>query len=238
MLRKYFGDQKRVDQGVLLKAFETIDDFHDKLYKLYRQKPGAKLERLELLASGFKDSLNELEQSIYSAQQLMAGMDSTFVEELNAEKQDDYRLHVYFYKNALIRVFSTLDKLGHFIDDLLELQTGQTKERFSYFTVLRQMYRYKLHVELEQDLFALKKKYQQPMQKLRKRRNMEIHSVNVEMLDDLAADRKAFADKVYIEDLSHNMEMLRDGFELVLYSVFITFKYADNQLEKKLDGRA
>jgi phosphopantetheinyl transferase (holo-ACP synthase) len=227
LLRVLFGQPRRVDAGPLLDTTETIQQFCAELrsHCTDNSEKCQKYYRWELWASGFIDALNELEQSIYCSEQFAKRVHQSEQEKMNENELNDYRLHVYFYKNAFIRIFSTLDKTAYFVNDFLNLNTEEKKPRFSYFTVLREMNNQRIHKDLEQPLFKLKTKYQQPLNKLRKRRNLEIHSLNVEMIDDLDIKRHEFHDTYMIEDLEQNSADLEQGFEMVCLSLQTLFTY-------------
>src|SRR5690606_20457870 len=123
--------------------------------------------------------------------------------------------HVYFYKNAVIRIFSILDKTGFFLDTFFDLETAKVKSKFSYFTVLRQMHQRSIHTHLEQQLFNLKIKFREPLDRLRRKRNLEIHAMNAEIIDDVWQNRQRFADRMELEPLEENNKELMQGMENV-----------------------
>ncbi len=221
------GQPKRLDTEILLATNTAILEFCSDLIKRMESSPqDEKFTKIELWTNGFIDALNELEQSCYGSMIYSKQIHKTFVEEMNAKEEDAYRLHVYFYKNALIRIFSTLDKLGYFLNDLLSLKTEKVKARFSFYTVIRNMYKLQIHSDLEQPLFQLKKRYQESMMTLRNKRNMEIHYINAEMLDDLQNLSKSQVKPIHIEELGLNMFMLNEGYEMVCHSLQTVFTYA------------
>lgn len=227
MLRKLFDQPRRVDKGLILKTQTSIADFCALLPEMRnQQKTENRQARLELLSVGFIDALNELEQSKYCSMEYSLKVVKPFAAGMEPEELELYQLHVYFYKNALIRIFSILDKLGNFMNDLFELETEKIKERFSYFTVLRHMYKLQNHPELERKLFGLKVTYQGPMSKLRKKRNMEIHYLNAELMDDLKNLSRDILEPTEIEDLVLNMDLLQKGYEMVCQSLDTVFNYA------------
>lgn len=231
MLRFLFDEPRRIDEGLLLQTNEAMARFHEHMQKLASQTPRAKQPRkqaklrhahLNIWVIALRDALNELEQSKYCCIQYSSSQD---------EHSDAYRLHVYFYKSALVRIFSTLDKLGVFIDELFSLHTGNMKQRFSYFTVLRNMYKLKAERELEKQLFQLKVQYQSAMSELRRKRNLEIHYVNAELLDDLESLSKDVIDPSREEEIVLNIELLEQGYEMVLHSLHTVFTYANRWLK-------
>jgi hypothetical protein len=132
---------------------------------------------------------------------------------------------MYFYKNAFIRIFSTLDKTGYFLDKLYDLETARIKEKFSYYTVLRQLRHIKAHAPLEQRLFDIRVTHQKSMERLRTRRNLEIHSLNAELIDDVWRTRQCFATEHGVEPVRSNLEDLQQGFVMVCESLHTIFAY-------------
>ena len=159
------------------------------------------------------------------------------MEEMGQEEQQDYYRHIYFYKNAIIRVFSTLDKLGYFMNDVFGLHTERIKERFSYFSVLRQMRFAKKEADLLHKLNALKDQYAVPLSHLRKQRNMEIHLINAEMMDDLAKHHGCAHTKTPIEDLDLNTSTLQQTFSMICQVFITTFEYIRLHPSHHLDKR-
>src|SRR5690606_24701273 len=92
--------------------------------------------RLDLWASGTLVALDELEQSVYCSMRFAESIRSKYEDEMPEAERNDYYQHIYYYKNAFIRVFSILDKTGFFLNTMYELETGKVKQKFSYFTVL------------------------------------------------------------------------------------------------------
>lgn len=234
LLRMLFNEPKRIDQGDLLKAFEALDAYRAKLERLgpkghpSKSQDAQAIPRLELWAHGFRSALDELEESKYCTEKFARFVQSAYVEDMKEEERDHYRRYLYFYKNAIIRVFSVLDKLGYFLDDLYGLGTARVKARFSYFTVLRQMHERKIELELEQKLFDLKNTYKDPLRRLRTQRNMEIHLHNAEMVDDMltakSASRRDGRQKV--ENIKENLADLAVSFEVVCRTVELVFTNA------------
>ena len=151
MLRVLFNEPKRIDSGLLLEAgnavraymkhVETKEQSH-----LATEYPS--IHRQAIWSKGFIDALDELEQSKYCCERYGEHISKAFLEEMNPQETEDYHRFVYFYKNAFIRLFSILDKLGTFMNDLFELKTETLKSRFSYFTVLRHMHEKHIHGSL------------------------------------------------------------------------------------------
>lgn len=234
MLRVLFNEPNRVDQGDLLKAFQAIEAYVAKLEQLGPKGHPSKVQganaipRLLLWALGFRDALDELENSKYAAERFARHVKAAYVDDMKEEERDHYRRYLYFYKNAFIRVFSILDKLGYFLDDLYMLGTAKVKPRFSYFTVLRQMHDKKIELELEQKLFDLKNQYQEPLRRLRSQRNMEIHLLNAEMVDDMLSAKNATRHdgRQRVENLKEQLSDLALSFEMACRSVETVFMQA------------
>lgn len=231
MLRSIFGEPRRLDEGLLRETNEAIRLYCKRLRHVRgHSRDLDKWIRLDLWAGGLITALDELEQSIYCSDKYGRRVTGKFEDEMSSPEKDDYFRHVYFYKNAFIRLFSILDKTGYFLDTLFELETGKTKQKFSYFTVLRQLHLAATHAQLEQKLFDLKVKFRDPMDRLRKKRNLEIHSMNAELIDDAWRARSRFADRYEIEPLADNMNDLALGFEMVCKSLHTIFGYCVNDL--------
>jgi len=250
MLRTLLQDQSEPQDPDFHRAQEAIRQFRNALDGIIRRQrreetrhrthpasPGGRLDRealirLELLANGFIDALVELEESIHAAARFAKSVHSAFVDEMGEEELIAYRLHLYFYKNGFIRLFSVLDKLGYFINELYGLRTEKVKPRFSYYTVLRQMKARHADPALEQKLFELKIAYADTMQRLRRLRNIEIHNLNMEMIDDMfRAKQNSLQDgRQKVEPLSENMRDLERGFEKVCRAVAVVFNHAQTRL--------
>lgn len=228
------NEPERVDEGVLLEAFQAIAAYQGRLKKKsYKRGQAAAVDQnlnylLDLRAEGFVDALNELEESKHCAETFALSIQSHYLEDMPEEELDEYRRHIYFYKNAFIRVFSTLDKLGYFINERFKLRTEKIKPKFSYFTVLRRMRELRILPDLEQQLYDLKENCDEPLQRLRNQRNMEIHHTNLEILDDLlrAKHEARKDDRQRVENLQENLDDLKLAFEMVCRTVETVFRYA------------
>lgn len=217
MLRMIFGEEPRKDEGLLKDAMNAMDK-----YLVYvRQEiakdgdPNHRYRQLEIWTVGLKTSLDELEQSLYVADRFADRVTKAYQAEMSENELDDYYRHVYFYKNGFIRVFSILDKVGNVVDDALFLETEKIKQRFSFFTVLRNMQHKKVAQGLFNRLAVIKEEYRLPLQHLRKRRNTEIHHMNTEMQDDLWQRHRSLKEKLKLENIDEHMEDLRQGFVAV-----------------------
>lgn len=227
MFRAMFDEPKRIDSGTLLDALSALSSYRKLLTELIEEQTPecGKYTRYELWARGLTRALDELEQSVYCASRLRAYVTNTQEAKMEPEERDDYYRHIYFYKNGFIRLFSVLDKLGYFLNDLLRLKSERVKQKFSYYTVLRQMKHLHAQPRLFEPLNDIKERYSEPMGRLRQKRNMEIHLVNTEMLDDLLHIDLCRTDRSYIEDLSANMDDLKQGFEMVCQTLATVFGY-------------
>jgi len=227
MLRVLFGDSDRQDDA----RRRELLALQSKLTERYRRsgnRGGDSAHQLRLLSwiRSLDSTFDELEQSIYCSEKFAARVTHHYVEEMDLDEEADYRRHLYFYKNAFIRVFSVLDKLGSFLDELFSLRTAQLKEKFSYFTVLRHMRDRRLHPELLHKLQAIKSQYREPLHELRLMRNHEVHAMNPELLDEEGRLRVRVNDRrEQIENLQENAEMLRNGYDAVYESLYAVFQY-------------
>ncbi|MBC8078814.1 MAG: hypothetical protein H7X86_00585 [Gorillibacterium sp.] len=226
MLRFMFGQENRTDSGLLAEAIELMNRFV-KLHTTNKlaSKRSSRDIRLALLTRGLLRSLDELEQSIYVCVCYKEQLKSRFMEDLEVGERNDYHRHIYFYKNALIRIFSILDKLGGFLNVEFSLETQKEKENFSYFTVLRRMKIRSAGVPLEKMLFDFKIKYQEPMLRLKVVRNLEVHAMNEELADDLA--RLLHTGPTPIEDISSKLNDLAQGYEMVCRVLITVFRYLE-----------
>lgn len=227
MLRSMFGDKPRQDFGILLETNTAIDAFCKRLRREYDCADGvdAKWIRLDLWATGLRSALNELEQSVYCSQAYGANTIKRSEEEMTSDELTTYYRHVYYYKNGFIRIFSILDKTGYFLDKLYDLETARVKPKFSYYTVLRQLRKSPAHTPLEQRLYEIKVNFRKPMDRLRTRRNLEIHSLNAELIDDVWRTRHCFATEHLVEPVQSNLEDLQQGLVMVCDSLHTIFAY-------------
>ncbi len=232
MLSMLFGEPPGRENEAFSRVIGLLDDFNRQLRKKYQHQSQVdnKWVRLDLWATGLQTALRELEQSLYCCRRFAKLVHSDYVDVMPGDERDNYYRHVYFYKDAFIRLFSLLDKTGFFLDCLFELRTGSVKQRFSYFTVLRQMHKTDTHSQLEQRLFNLKVKYREPMDRLRRKRNLEIHSLNAELIDDNWRAGSTFVARMKIEPIAGNMEELQQGMDMVCQSLTEIFRYSKGVL--------
>ncbi|HUC93960.1 MAG TPA: Cthe_2314 family HEPN domain-containing protein [Paenibacillus sp.] len=228
MLRMLFGEPARKAEGALAEAFEWMERF----VRLMNERISAgkdgdhKLRTYELWTIGLMAALDELEQSRYAARRFASRVRGKSLAQMPEEERLDYYRHVYFDKNAFIRVFAILDKLGTFMNDLFGLETEKMKSRFSYFTVLRGMRQRNLHPALTTVLGKLKDSNREPMANLRKRRNIEVHYMNTELMDDLVQSHQSYGTEFKLENLESHMRDLDQAFAMVAETLRSTFEYA------------
>lgn len=228
MLRYLFGEPRRTDKGLMLDANTALEKYLSSLASKPKKQPAMKIHRLALWSKGFIRALDELEQSVYCARKYGESVQEKYVENMSDDEKDQYHRHIYFYKNALVRLFSILDKLGYFMNEQFELKTEQVKTRFSYFTVLRTMRQRGLEPKLEQKLSDLKQENKPKLDRLRNQRNMEIHMMNADLLDDLInaiEARHAKDPRTHVEDIEQNIEDLHTVFDMACKAVACVFTY-------------
>jgi hypothetical protein len=232
LLRTLFGEKPRPLSGRMAEAHKEIIAFANLMDERIRagKDRDCKLRMYAIGALGLLASLDELEQSLYAARGYANRITKDSLAHMSREEQLDYFRYVYFDKNGFIRVFSILDKLGSFLNDALGLKTEQMKPHFSYFTVLRNMRQRKLHPKLSAALDELKEHYQPQLTELRKRRNIEIHFMNTEMLDDLIHSRKAYGQPAKLENIREQVRHLEDAFEMITASLCIAFRYVRRRM--------
>ncbi|WP_058302383.1 Cthe_2314 family HEPN domain-containing protein [Gorillibacterium timonense] len=228
MLRFLFGEARRLDTGALAEANRWLIAYLAHPTTGERGSSSDKREerkafKLSVMAKGLYRSLDELEQSLYACRRFGDLVTSSYMEEMDQSEEDDYHRCVYFYKNALIRVFSLLDKLGEFLNERFSLHTEAIKESYSYFTVLRRMKDSRTAPVLEQALFDLKQKHQDPLLRLKKIRNLEIHAINEELTDDLLL--VPGTTQTPVEDLKRKLQDLETGYEAACGAVVEVFRY-------------
>ncbi|WP_028546888.1 Cthe_2314 family HEPN domain-containing protein [Paenibacillus taiwanensis] len=227
MLRMLFGEAPRVDTGELLEAMTAMDHYLAKVRAVMEREgdPHHDWRKIEVWTVGLKTSLDELEQSMYASARFASLVTKQYQEEMNEEELDNYYRHVYFYKNGFIRLFSVLDKVGTLLNEALQLETGKVKNRFSFFTVLRQMNYLNSTPALTRQLMQVKDAHKDSLQRLRKRRNTEIHHMNAEMQDDLWQRHRSLNDKVRLENIQANVNDLKDGYEAVCQVLITIFTH-------------
>ncbi|MBM7567430.1 Cthe_2314 family HEPN domain-containing protein [Paenibacillus sacheonensis] len=233
MLRMLFGEPPRKDEGKLLEATQAMERFAALMSgRIERGLDNDHLLRkFEIYTLGLIAALDELEQSVYAAAKFASMVKSETVEGLSDVEVMNYRRYVYFDKNAFIRLFSLLDKLGTLMNDSLRLETERVKPHYSYFTVLRRMLDRNAYPELTAELHRLKEEGMQAMNRLRKRRNTEIHYMNSEMQDDLKQNHEAYFEPHRLEDLSQQTQDLAQMMDFVLDTLKLTFHHAYSQFE-------
>ncbi len=227
MLRFMFGEPEDQLNHILGYAYQAMERFEAKMRKQFQadQKQELNLRKYEIWTIGLRSSLNELEQSHYAAGKFRTNIHSSAVANMSNEEKLNYDRYVYFDKNGFIRVFSLLDKLGTFLNDWFHLRTEKIKPHFSYFTALRNMRENKVHMDLTSHLNAVKEQYKEPMARLRKRRNTEIHYMNSEMQDDLIQSQRMYGEEVQLENISLQAKDLSDCLNMVSESLRLVFQY-------------
>lgn len=230
VLRMLFGEPPGEWVGAPLVTVQAIERFIKLAYaacdrsKDEHQKQA--FQKYGIWAEGLLRSMDELEQSCYAAKKYAGLIHRTRADELSPAEKSDYYRHVYYDKNAYIRVFALLDKLGTLLNELLELRTERMKPRFSYFTVLRNMRLNHLHTELMKPLDELKEQYRAPLNRLRNRRNTEIHYMNAELQDDLRMTLERHVVWRKLEDLKGNMADLDCAWKMIESTLGHCFRYA------------
>lgn len=235
MLRFMFGEPERKAEGRLGETIQLMEQFISLLQGRIEagQDVDHKLRTYEIWTRGLLASLNELEQSCYAALRFKQQITSASVSEMSAEEKLIYKRHVYFDKNAFIRLFALLDKLSILINDLLGMKTEKIKPHFSYYTVLRNMRESKAHPNLTWKLNDLKENTKEPINRMRKRRNTEIHYMNSEMQDDLAQSHKGYGETVLLENIEQQSADLAQGLDMVMESLRLTFQYTSELIRTR-----
>jgi len=235
MLRFLFDEPLREAEGTLAETFRLMDQFVSILSKKIASggEQDQKLRKFEIWTLGLRSSLDELEQSHYVALHFQHKISSSSVKKMTDEERIHYNRYIYFDKNAFIRVFSLLDKLGTLLNELLDMRTERIKAHFSYFTVLRNMRERKAHPELTWKLNDVKEKYKESMTRLRKRRNTEIHYMNSEMQDDLIQSSRMYGEEIKLENVAEQSADLTQGLYLAMESLLLTFQYACGLMRNK-----
>lgn len=234
MLRALFGDPPRVWEGVSLETVREIERFVKLADGAAQRKRGktAFYIKAGILAEGLLSSFDELEQSCYAAVRYAGLISNNLIDELTSDERLSYARHIYFDKNAYIRVFALLDKLGVLLNALLNLRTERIKVQFSYYTVLRNMREHRLYPQLMLPLNELKERHQETMNRLRDRRNMEIHLMNAELEDDLRQTLLQHGVRRTLENLVANMADLDNGWQMARGSLLLSFRFACGRLER------
>ena len=221
--------------GILHQVLKHVDSLDKEILqkKEKNQDQDVRYHRLRIWTRGFRVSLDELEQSIYCCQKWGSLLNKKFEDEMHEEELMNYHRYIYFYKNAIIRLFSLLDKMGYFLNDLYNLRTEKIKTHFSYFTVLRRMGNLQKETDLQKKLLQIKIKNRALTNKLRKQRNTEIHWMNAEMLDDFIESHPYSNDRIQIEDHLEQLTDLQQSFEMVCQVMLVVFSYHQKMRFKK-----
>jgi hypothetical protein len=223
-----FGEPRRTDEGLLGAVNEAIRSYVRLLESVPPEERNLQERRYIIWSRSFIRALDELEQSQYAAVLYGSKVTKLYIDEMSETELDDYHRHLYFYKNAIIRLFSILDKLGHFMNERFRLKTEEIKSRYSYFTVLRNMHTNHLYAKLEEQLYELKVAYKAPVERLRNQRNLEIHTINADLLDDLllAAESKQAKDqRMRTESIQEHLKDLELGCKMTFTAGEHVFRY-------------
>ncbi|REK74604.1 Cthe_2314 family HEPN domain-containing protein [Paenibacillus paeoniae] len=228
MLHFMFDEPERIADGALAETFDLMDQFVAMLAPRIRDEGDTdqKLRKFEIWTKGLRASLIELEQSHYAATRFKEKVASHSVEDMSKDEKLHYDRYVYFDKNSFIRVFSLLDKMGTLLNELLGMRTEKIKPHFSYFTVLRNMRERRAHPALTWKLNDVKEQYKDSMNRLRKRRNTEIHYMNSEMHDDLIQSQRLYGEEARLENIAQQTEDLTRCLHMSIESLRLTFQYA------------
>ncbi|EFM08730.1 conserved hypothetical protein [Paenibacillus curdlanolyticus YK9] len=231
MLRMMFGEPPRIPEGQLADAIDQMWSFAELMQRHIQSDgdPEHKLRKYEIWTRGLIGSIDEMEQSCYAANRFAERLTGAPVHEMTEEEQLDYHRYVFFDKNGFIRMFALLDKLGTLLNNVLGLETERMKAQFSYFTVLRNMRLNKKHPALGAALDEIKERYKDPMNRLRKRRNVEIHYMNSELQDDLIQSYNQGKETHRLENIRLQTDDLRLGLELVLEALQLSYRYCCEQ---------
>ncbi|WP_068620118.1 Cthe_2314 family HEPN domain-containing protein [Paenibacillus tuaregi] len=227
MLRSLLGEPPRRDEGLLSDTFKTMRQVIQHFQARPDRSSGSKLDysKLQIWIEGLAASLDELEQCTHASAFFRHKVHTRYIAEMGPQEKGDYARYVYFYKDGFIRVFSILDKLGTVLNELYGLNTARVKPHYSYFTVLRQFSYLGVHPRLGQRLTEIKEQHKDSLSRLRRRRNTEIHYMNSEMQDDLWQKNQAPHGKLELEDMDQHLTDLMDGYQMVLESLNVSFKY-------------
>ncbi|MBB6670931.1 Cthe_2314 family HEPN domain-containing protein [Cohnella nanjingensis] len=231
MLRAMFGEPAREWEGPLLETVQGMDRFIRRMRER-GQSAGSEAaagRKFQIRAEGLLRSLDELEQSRYAAKRFAERVTKPAIGEMSPGERLDYYRHVYYDKNAYIRLFSLLDKLGVLLNDYLALETERMKAHFSYFTVLRNMRLHGLHPPLSEELNGLKDRHEAAFGRLRKRRNLEIHHMNAELQDDLLLVMQGQEGHPHLENIADHMNDLDEGWEMAYRSLTAAFGYMSDR---------
>ena len=238
MLNELFGDlSHKINNPLVDNAFKEMEHAIQLLQmEMNRyEDPTHDLRKLEIWTRGLVTSLMELDESYAAAEFFRKSISiAGFMDDMSPTEQVDYARYVYFYKNGFIRVFAILDKVGTFLNEVYDLQTTKVKSQYSYFTVLRQFSFKHTHESLGQLLVSIRDEYREPIHDLRKRRNAEIHYMNVEMEDDLWQRHQGLHDKIILEDVDTHLLDLKLGLDMVSRTISTVYHYTSEQWIRKV----
>ncbi|WP_440112486.1 Cthe_2314 family HEPN domain-containing protein [Paenibacillus sp. QZ-Y1] len=235
MLRTLLGEKPRTNEGLLKEAMNAMADTLELFQRQMHvdHDPTHDYRKLYVWTQGLISSLDELEQSCFAASHFRKKVVAGSTDDMTITEKAEYARYVYFYKDGFIRCFAILDKLGTVLNEIFELNTSHAKAHFSYYTVLRQFDYARDHRNLALQLIQIKDSYREPMSKLRKRRNMEIHYMNSEMQDDLWQLHQTMQGKVKLEDLDQHLLEMRQGVDMVCETLTTSYRYINNIWHKQ-----
>jgi hypothetical protein len=177
---------------------------------------------------GFMNTLRELEESLHCCQCFANQIHCSETQSMDTQTSLEYARFVYFYKNTLIRIFSLLDKLGYFMNDYFQLQTEVVKSQFSFFTMLRRFEQSAKHQSLYQSLQNLKDTYQPPLFRLREQRNLEIHYINIELVEKLMEQDVRYCNRFASESVNPHIQDLQEGCDMVSHTIHTVYQYVND----------
>lgn len=238
MLRMFLKKRNTFDDARDSKAIELLKKSITRIERYHSVAYVNEARRMRILrwCRGFLHTLRELEESLMCCQYFANETNCQEGTVQNVSDSLDYARCVYFYKNTLIRIFSILDKLGYFMDDYFELHTESIKPRFSYFTVLRRLQEHpeKKRSELTNKLAMLKENYQDPLYRLREQRNLEIHYLNIEMVEPLMEQDIRSCDRFDATLVNPHLLDLQQGYEMVCLTIEFVFEYVNHNDQSRV----
>ena len=227
MLRALLGEGPRKNEGCLHGAISAMIQASLKWQEQmkYNYDPKHWYRQLYVWTLGLISSLDELEESYYAAAHFRKKVSSASFEDMTPAEKGNYARYVYFYKSGFIRVFSILDKTGNILQKTYEAHHLSTKIHHSFFVVLRTLHYAQENTQLTSQLMEIKERYKDPLKRLRKRRNTEIHYMNIEMQDDLMQLHQSLGGKLHLEDVDQYLDDLRLGLEMVCLILTAVFTH-------------
>lgn len=228
MLSMFLKQKLEIDDASYTLAVEPLEKMIVHIEQGNDQRYVDEQKRIKTLqwCRGFRYTLRELHESLLCCRHFANQVNCTLPENSDLADSLDYARFVYFYKNSLIRIFSLLDKLGYFMNDYFQLRTEIIKSRFSYFTVLRRFDDFTSNLTIKQALLHVKSTYQAPLYRLREQRNLEIHYINIELVEQLMKQDIRYCNRFETTLLNPHLDDLQHGFEMVCKTIQVLFNYA------------